>query len=138
MRPKDEWDRNKGNDDMLTSARNPDDLVYRLRRVLSSAQLDCQCRGTLEDALERFSTLEARRRARNGLQHARSQRDRIASLLFLLGELDDVTEHELDPTVFAELALIFDDIASAAAAASRALREVGPSPPSGAHGSAAG
>lgn len=122
---------------MLARAREPDVLVRRLRRILLSAQLNCQCRASLDDVLARFLVFETRRLLRKSLRDARSQRDWIASQLLLLVELDEITEHEADQTVFEEMVLLFDGIESAAAAASRVLREVSdPRPSNALNGSA--
>lgn len=99
------------------------DLVSRLRRDLSAVELDCDCRTMLDSALDRFSAFEQRRRLRTALQNARRQRDWIAAQLYFLAELDDITEHETDHTVFEEMALLFDEIATAAGEAALAIRE---------------
>ncbi len=122
---------------MLARANEPDILVCRLRRILLSAQLSCQCRTSLDEALARFLVLETRRLLRRSLREARSQRDWIASQLLLLVELNEITEHETDQTVFEEMVLLFDGIESAAAAASRALREVSDPRLSNAHSGSA-
>jgi len=100
------------------------DLVARLRRVLLSVDLDCSCRARLEGALNRFSSLEQRRMMRSALAAARGDKDQIIARLAFLAELDEVTEFESDPSVFTEMALIFDEIASAAADAATAIRSV--------------
>jgi hypothetical protein len=99
------------------------ELVSRLRRDLSAVQLDCDCRTRLHSALDRFSVFEERRRLRTGLQHARRQRDWIAAQLAFLAELDEITDHETDRTVFEEMALLFDEIGIAAGEAALAIRE---------------
>jgi hypothetical protein len=91
------------------------DLVSRLRRDLSMVEIDCACRTTLDSALNRFSALEHRRRLLAALADARRHRDWIAAQLGFLAELDDITECESDSTVFEEMALLFDEIAAAAA-----------------------
>jgi hypothetical protein len=100
----------------------PLDLVHRLRRVLTSVQLDCQCRTMLDGALDRFSKLESR----EGLHSARRQRDWISGQLSYLADLDEISELESDHTVFEELARLFDEIGLAAAEAARAIREARP------------
>ena len=99
------------------------DAVDRFRRVLTGISLDCECRATLDGALDRFSAFERRRQLRDGVQQARRQRDMIASQLHFLAELDEVTEREVDRTVFEEIALLFDEIGVLAADAARAIRE---------------
>ncbi len=109
----------------LAQATESGDLVFRLRRVLTDVQLDCQCRTTLDKALDRFSVLEHRRRLRNGLRQARLQRDWIANQLRFLAELDEITERETDHTVFEEMAVLFDEIRASAASAAQVIRETG-------------
>ena len=99
------------------------DLVSRLRRDLSAIELDCDCRTMLNSALNRFSVAERQRRLRTGLHDARRQRDWIAAQLAFLAELDEITEHETDHTVFEEMALLFDEIGTAAGVAALAIRE---------------
>lgn len=99
------------------------DAVNRLRRVLTGVSLDCECRTTLDGALDRFSTFERRRQLRDGIQQARLQRDMIAGQLRFLADLDEITEREADRTVFEEMALLFDEISASATAAARAIRE---------------
>ena len=99
------------------------DLISRLRRDLSAVELDCDCRTVLDSALDRFSAFEERRRLRTGLQHARRQRDWIAAQLAFIAELDEITDHETDRTVFEEMALLFDEIGTAAGEAALAIRE---------------
>ena len=94
---------------------NPSHLLTRVRTVLGTLELDCRCRGRLDDALERFEALETRRQVRALILDARHQAERIAALLELVGELDTVTTDEADLSVFDEIALLFADIGSAAA-----------------------
>lgn len=99
-------------------------LIERLRNVLLFSELDCRCRDTLAAALDRFSTLERRRLSRRGLAQARDHKDRIAAILTLLSELDQVTEGERDRSVFEEMALLFIEIAASAQAGALALRAI--------------
>ena len=99
------------------------DVASRLRRVLSSVDLDCRCRTELDEALDRFSALESRHQLRNGLREARHRRDWIVAQLSFLAEIDEITDRESDPTVFIEMALLFDEIASQAVEAARLLRD---------------
>jgi hypothetical protein len=101
-------------------------LVDQLRRVLTSVQLDCQCRTTLNGMLEQFSSLDCRERLRESLHIARRQRDWISCQLSYLADLDEISELENDHTVFEELALLFDEIGIAAAEAARAIRAARP------------
>jgi hypothetical protein len=99
------------------------DAVDRFHRVLTGISLDCECRTTLDGALDRFFAFERRRQLRDGLQLARRQRDMIASQLRFLAELDEITEREADRTVFEEMAQLFDEISASAAMSARAIRE---------------
>lgn len=107
-----------------SQATESQDFMVRLHRVLSSAQLDCECRTALDGMLDRFSTLECRRQLRKDLRDARRRRDQIATLLSFLKELDEITEREVDHTVFDEMASLFDEISTSAAEAAETLREV--------------
>ena len=98
------------------------DVALRLRRVLASVELDCHCRTKLDEALARFSALEGRHQRRNGLREARLHRDWIVAQLTFLADIDEITDRESDPSVFEEMALLFEDIASQASDAARALR----------------
>lgn len=98
------------------------DLVTRLRRVLTGTDLDSSCRATLDGALERFTALEYRRQMRKAIAEAREQRDEIIARLAFLAEIDEITEHEADRSVFGEVVLLFDEIGTAAADAARAIR----------------
>lgn len=100
------------------------EFIVRLHRILSSTELDCQCRTAIDNMLDRFSALECRRQLRTDLRYARRQRDRIATLLAFLGELDEITEQEVDQSVFEEMASLFDEIGACAANAAKALRDV--------------
>jgi hypothetical protein len=99
------------------------DVVNRLRRILSSVQLDCECRATLDVALDRFSSIEGRRQLRSALAEARRQREWIAAQLDFLADLDEITEQEADDSVYGEMAGIFDEIAAAAERAASVLRD---------------
>ncbi|MGB3448396.1 MAG: hypothetical protein WBA48_17035 [Xanthobacteraceae bacterium] len=103
---------------------NAANLIERLRRTLLFSDLDCRCRDTLAAALDRFSALERRRLSRQGLSHARDHKDRIAAILILLSELDQMTEGEQDRSVFEEMALLFLEIASSAQAGAAVLRAI--------------
>lgn len=102
------------------------DLITRLQIVLSHADLDCSCREILSGALDRFSDLEAQRLSRRLLLRARDHKDRIAAILALLSELNQLTENEKDRTVFVEMALLFDEIGQSATAGAAALRDIDP------------
>jgi hypothetical protein len=100
------------------------DAAIRLRRTLSTIELDCQCRTKLDDALDRFSALEGRRQLRSGLREARHRRVMIADQVSFLDDIDEITEDETDLTVFEEMALLFDEVANQAVKAAQALRQI--------------
>lgn len=99
-----------------------EDLFHRLRRILSSLHLDCECRERLDGALDRFSSLESRRQLKSALGQARRQRDWILAQLEFLADLDDITECEADESVFEEMAMLFDEVSAAARSAAKAIR----------------
>lgn len=100
------------------------DLVSRLRRILSAAELDCACHVTIEGALNRFTALERRRQMRKALAAAREQKDQIIARLAFLAEVDEITESNPDRALFAEVAALFDEIGAAAAEAAKAIRSI--------------
>lgn len=110
--------------EVTPSIENAANLIERLRRTLLFSDLDCRCRDTLAAALDRFGALERRRLSRQGLSYARDHKDRIAAILTLLSELDQMTEGEQDRSVFEEMALLFLEIASSADAGAAVLRAI--------------
>lgn len=109
-----------------------DTSFRRLAAVIRDVELDCECRARLDAALARFAALEGRRSARAHLADARRQRERIEAILAFLKDLDELVATEADRSVFAEIAVLFDDVAAAAAEGSRALQllaELPPEPP---------
>ncbi len=100
------------------------DLARRMRSVLNGANMDGHCLEMLRSAFDRFLDMETRRLSRRLLNGVRDQKQRIAALLSLLSDLDQITETETDHTVFVEMALLFDEISQTASAAAAALREV--------------
>ena len=97
-------------------------LTRRIRNLIGTVALDCDCRQRVNDALQRFVIQEQSRHDRRCLLDARQQRASIAALVDLLGELEDVTWQEGDRSVFGELALIFDDIGRMAVQGAAAMR----------------
>jgi len=89
------------------------ELLARVRAVLGTVDLDCACREKLDDALRRFAALEQRRGMRDLIADARAQCERVAALLDLLKELDEIEAEDADLGVFDELALLFETIAAA-------------------------
>jgi len=100
------------------------DLARRMRSVLNGANMDGQCLEMLRSAFDRFLDLEARRLSKRLLNGVRDRKLRIAALLSLLADLDQITETETDHTVFVEMALLFEEISLTATAAAESLREV--------------
>lgn len=106
----------------VTTEESAGQLTQRIRNLISTVALDCDCRQRVNDALQRFVSQEQSRHDRRCLMDARQQRASIAALVELLGELEDVTWQEGDRTVFGELAHIFDDIARMATLGSAAMQ----------------
>jgi hypothetical protein len=100
-------------------------FVRRIRGLIENVALDCDCRLRVNDALQRFLELEQRRIDRRHLLSSRQHRTAIAALMELLAKLDDVGWQEADRSVFAELALLFEDIARHALAGADDLRLMG-------------
>lgn len=108
-------------------AEDPTDaVVRRITAILTTADLDCACRTRLASALDRFAKLEHERHRRRDLHEARRQRQRIASLIALLAELDEISSDEADAGVYCEMALLFDDVAGCAALGAHAMRALTP------------
>lgn len=105
----------------LTADGDITELVARFRRVVSSINLDQECLAKLNGALTRFTSLEYRRQLRKSLSEARERKDQIIARIAFLAELDELNENEADRSVFAEMALLFEEIASAAKEAATAL-----------------
>lgn len=97
-------------------------LVKRMQTVFTRSNMDGHCREMLRSAVDRFLALEARRLSKTLL--TRGRKERIAAILMLLSELDQLTEDESDRSVFEELALLFDEISRTAVAGSAALRDI--------------
>lgn len=111
----------------MTAARPPADrqaeaLVTRIRAVIGTVALDCDCRQRVTDALGRFIDMEQQRETRRHLLSSRQHRAAIAALVELLAELEEVSWQEADRSVFAELAHLFEDIAAHALRGAEDLR----------------
>lgn len=100
----------------------PDALVGRIRSVISTVALDCDCQQRVNEALGRFVEMEGQREARRLLLSSRHHRSAIAALAELLAELETISWQETDRSVFAEFALLFDDIAQHALRGAEDLR----------------
>lgn len=96
--------------------------IERIRAIIRTVDLDCECRDKLDSALNRFEQLERRRHLRTLIQDARHQAEQIAAMLDLLRELDEIRADESDGSVFEELALLFDAIAIAATSGAHDMR----------------
>lgn len=99
-------------------------VVRRLATLMKDVQLDCECRSRLDEALARFAALEERRLACQHLASARRQRERIEAVLFFLQDLDDLVATESDRSVFLDIALLFEDIATTATTGADAMRQL--------------
>lgn len=98
-------------------------LVERLRREISEARLDCGCKETANEMLDRIDAEDELVRRGSGLADARRMRDAIVIVLALLGELDDLMPHEPDGSAFMEIADLFDDVSGFAAVGAQAARK---------------
>jgi hypothetical protein len=101
-----------------------DDLVERLRNLLSAAEGNGHCAANLRRALERFTALECRRQTRRALADASGNRDQIIARLALLAEIELLDLPEVE-AVLTETAALFDEIGASAARAAEALRHAG-------------
>jgi hypothetical protein len=100
----------------------PATVVQRVRGIVASLDLDCACRTKLDGALQRFEALEDRRQFRRLILDGRNQVERIAALLDLARELDELTMDEPDLSVFEEIALLFEGMRDAAARGANDMR----------------
>lgn len=98
--------------------------VSRVRRIIGEVELDCRCKVTLDDALDRYAVLELARQRGSALRGARGARATIGALVDLLAELDEVSDVESDRSVFGEFALMFESIAEEATAAAAGMRRL--------------
>ncbi|MBX9462670.1 MAG: hypothetical protein KL840_06820 [Aquamicrobium sp.] len=98
-------------------------LVERLRQEISEARLDCGCKETANDMLDRIDAEEELVRRGSGLADARRMRDAIVIVLALLGELDELMPDEPDGSAFMEIADLFADISGFAAVGAQAARK---------------
>lgn len=85
-------------------------VIRRIRTVIDTVELDCECRARLDDALARFGALEQQRIRRQQLALARQHRERIKAILDFLQEVDHLMVNEPDRSVYGELALLFEEI----------------------------
>ena len=99
-------------------------LVRRVRTLIDGVDLDCECRARLDDALARFSALEHKRVLRQHLVRARQRRERIKAILDFLQELDDLLTTEPDRSVYRELALVFEEVATIATEGASSLHRL--------------
>lgn len=98
--------------------------IRRIRAVVLDSALDCNCRDRVNDALLRLEQLERRREQKRLLAAARDQRLKIAALVDLLREIDELGTGEPDDGVLTEAGLLFDDIASLAERGAVLVREM--------------
>ncbi|MBE0695203.1 MAG: hypothetical protein IH590_19155 [Aquamicrobium sp.] len=99
-------------------------MIRRIRTVIDSVELDCECRARLDEALARFSALEEQRTLRQHLVLARQHRERIKAILDFLQEVDDLMVSEPDRSVYSELALLFEEVASIATEGASAMHSL--------------
>ena len=99
--------------------------VARLSGLIKDARLDCECRSKLDETLSRFATSEIGTAAREHLTNARHQRAHIETILLFLQDLDEIGAAERDRSVYLDLALLFEDIATIAKAGALSMRQLG-------------
>lgn len=113
------------NSDPVRSIAEPDALVERIRSIIGTVALDCDCRQRVNDALGRFTEMERQREIRRHLLSSRHRRAAIAGLVELLAELDDISWVETDRGVLVEFAHLFEDISEHALRGAADLRRIG-------------
>ncbi|MDK1493617.1 hypothetical protein QN219_26845 [Sinorhizobium sp. 7-81] len=96
-------------------------VISQIRRLIDGASLECGCRARVDELLLRFESLTARQREKRMLDQARRQRRRIAAIMELLHELDEIGYDDADRSVLVEARLLFEDIAEAAHQGARLL-----------------
>lgn len=99
-------------------------VIRRIRSVIDTVELDCECRARLDDALGRFAALEQQRVMRQHLVLARQHRERIKAILDFLQEVDHLMVNEPDRSVYAELALLFEEISVIATEGAAAMHSL--------------
>ncbi|THK37878.1 hypothetical protein EHS39_12600 [Ensifer sp. MPMI2T] len=107
--------------DETTGDENLVTVISQIRRLIDGASLECGCRARVDDLLLRFESLTARQREKRMLDQARRQRRRIATIMELLHELDEIGYGDADRSVLVEARLLFEDIAEAALQGARLL-----------------
>ncbi|MBP1883837.1 hypothetical protein [Sinorhizobium mexicanum] len=111
--------------DMLADETTHDEnlvtVISQIRRLIDGASLECGCRTRVDELLLRFESLTARQREKRILDQARRQRRRIATIMELLHELDEIGYGDADRSVLVEARLLFEDIAEAALQGARLL-----------------
>lgn len=85
-------------------------VVERLRQGIADAGLDCGCRETANELVDRLGAEEDLIMRSSGLAEARKMRDAILIVTALLGELDELMPDEPDRTAFHEIASLFQDV----------------------------
>lgn len=91
-----------------------DTATQRIRNILANIDLDCSCKERLNEALDRYDTLDGKREYRRYLLDARLQKEKIESLIVFLEELDRHNNEKPDIALFSDFQCIFTDIKNAA------------------------
>ena len=99
-------------------------VIRRIRGVIDTVELDCECRARLDEALGRFAALEQQRTVRHHLTLARQHRERIKAILDFLQEVDHLMVSEPDHSVYAELSLLFEEVAVIANEGAASMRSL--------------
>lgn len=99
-------------------------VVARLTTAIKDARLDCECKSKLDETLVRFAMLERRRTTYKHFLDARYHREQIETMLYFLNDLDELGLTEQDRSVYVDIALLFDDIASIAREGASSMRQL--------------
>lgn len=99
-------------------------IVARLTAEIEKSPLDCECKPKLGKTLAHFTALERQRAAHKHLLDARYCREQIETMLYYLNDLDELGPAEQDRSVYVEIALLFDDIASISSKGAHSMRQL--------------
>ncbi len=108
--------------------------LKRLRSILAEVPEHCEygeqlhCRERLQTAIDRFCAFDEIRQRRRQLAAARDHKEQIEAILGFLGDLDELSEGEIDRSVFEEMALLFIDISRLGQSGAAILRSLGGAP----------
>ncbi|WP_246787737.1 hypothetical protein [Agrobacterium sp. AGB01] len=98
------------------------DAIHLVRSIVMKSALDCECRDTVDAALQQLESFEQQRNQARLLVMAREERRKIGILLDMLGDFAE--DDETDSGIIEAASLLFADIAAAAQEGSRILKEI--------------